>query len=80
MRLELGASWRILLYTDGLLEATVARRLRPRRQDGLLRIVDGALGAAPQDDLVDRVLHDVRALHGGDLVDDAAVVVLGWSA
>jgi hypothetical protein len=29
---------------------------------------------------VERVLHDVRTLHGGDLVDDAAVVVLGWGA
>jgi hypothetical protein len=29
---------------------------------------------------VDRVLHAVRELHGGDLVDDAAVVLLGWGA
>ena len=44
-----------------------------------LRIVDGAISAA-QEDLVEQVLHDVRELHGGDLVDDAAVVVLGWRA
>ncbi|MEZ0449463.1 PP2C family protein-serine/threonine phosphatase [Cellulomonas sp. ICMP 17802] len=78
VRLELEASWRILLYTDGVLEATIAGGSDRVGKTGLLRIVDGAL--ASREDLVDRVLHDVRALHGGDLVDDAAVVVLGWSA
>lgn len=80
VRLELAASWRILLYTDGVLEATIAGGSDRVGKTGLLKIVDGAVSAAPRGDLVDRVLHDVRALHGGDLVDDAAVVVLGWSA
>ena len=78
MRLELEPSWRILLYTDGVLEATIGDGSDRLGKTGLLRIVDGAV-AAPGD-LVDRVLHDVRELHGGDLVDDAAVVVLGWRA
>jgi serine phosphatase RsbU (regulator of sigma subunit) len=78
VRLELGASWRILLYTDGVLEATVGGGSERVGKTGLIRIVDAAVVA--RGDLVDRVLHDVRALHGGDLVDDAAVVVLGWSA
>ena len=59
----------------------IARRLGPRRQDRAARASSTARSRrAPQDDLVERVLHDVRALHGGDLVDDAAVVVLGWRA
>ncbi|WP_082515826.1 PP2C family protein-serine/threonine phosphatase [Cellulomonas sp. Leaf395] len=78
VRLELEPSWRILLYTDGVLEATIGDGSDRLGKTGLLRIVDGAV-AAPGD-LVDRVLHDVRELHGGDLVDDAAVVVLGWRA
>ena len=78
VRLELDPSWRILLYTDGVLEATIAGGNDRVGKTGLLRIVDGAVAA--QGDLVERVLHDVRALHGGDLVDDAAVVVLGWRA
>ncbi|MDQ0374405.1 PP2C family protein-serine/threonine phosphatase [Cellulomonas humilata] len=78
VRLELDPSWRILLYTDGVLEATIAGGTDRVGKTGLLRIVDGAVAA--QGDLVERVLHDVRALHGGDLVDDAAVVVLGWRA
>jgi len=78
VRLELAPSWRILLYTDGVLEATIAGGTDRVGKTGLLRIVDGAVAA--EGDLVERVLHDVRALHGGDLVDDAAVVVLGWRA
>jgi serine phosphatase RsbU (regulator of sigma subunit) len=78
VRLELGPSWRILLYTDGVLEATIGDGSDRLGKTGLLRVVDGAVAA--QGDLVERVLHDVRQLHGGDLVDDAAVVVLGWRA
>ncbi|KQR11238.1 serine/threonine protein phosphatase [Cellulomonas sp. Leaf334] len=78
VRLELEPSWRILLYTDGVLEATIGGGSDRLGKTGLLRIVDGAVAA--QGDLVERVLHDVRELHGGDLVDDAAVVVLGWRA
>jgi hypothetical protein len=37
--------------------------------------VDGA-----PEGVVDHVLHLVRELHGGDLVDDAAAVLLGWGA
>ncbi|WP_421741866.1 PP2C family protein-serine/threonine phosphatase [Cellulomonas sp.] len=78
VRLELGPSWRILLYTDGVLEATIGDGSDRLGKTGLLRVVDVAVAA--QGDLVERVLHDVRQLHGGDLVDDAAVVVLGWRA
>jgi serine phosphatase RsbU (regulator of sigma subunit) len=78
VRLELTPSWRILLYTDGVLEATIGNSSDRVGKTGLLRIVDGAVAASG--DLVEQVLHDVRELHGGDLVDDAAVVVLGWRA
>ena len=78
VRLELPPSWRVLLYTDGVLEATIRGSNDRVGKTGLLRIVDGAVSA--QGNLVERVLHDVRELHGGDLVDDAAVVVLGWRA
>lgn len=91
-RLELGSSWRVLLYTDGLLEATVHGGPARVGKAGLLAVVDDALtaertraaGGAPVDGapegVVDHVLHLVRELHGGDLVDDAAAVLLGWGA
>jgi len=69
------------MFTDGLIEATVAGGPDRLGQEGLRAILedqvrrDGRAGARSA--LVDRVLETVRALHGGDLVDDAALVVLG---
>ncbi|GIG38534.1 PP2C family protein-serine/threonine phosphatase [Cellulomonas phragmiteti] len=86
-RLDLGASWRLLLYTDGLLEATVAGGAQRLGKAGLLDVVDATVrGTATtdgdvrpdEDPLLGRMLSGVRALHGGDLVDDAAVVLVGW--
>jgi serine phosphatase RsbU (regulator of sigma subunit) len=77
VRLDLPDAWRILLYTDGVLEATVAGGPERVGKAGLLALIDRAL-ADGADDLVDRLLREVRELHGGDLVDDAAVVVVGW--
>ena len=81
-RLDLtGGPWRILLYTDGVLEGHGPRRIDPRRQGpGSWRSSDEALSVGRAVDLVERTLQAVRALHGGDLVDDAALVVLGWGA
>lgn len=93
-RLEFEDTWWLMLYTDGLLEATVldrapvARDLRdgpvtlhlPRPRiglDGLLEAVSAEylLGT---DGLTERILRRVHDLHGGRLVDDAAVLILGW--
>lgn len=97
--LELDGSWWLMLYTDGLLEATVREpdegaegRARveddPRRdRGGRSRIgIDGLLAAVSAefrdgtDELVERILRTVHAVHGGRLVDDAAVLILGWPA
>jgi hypothetical protein len=40
-------------------------------------VVGGGRAAAPADP-VDEVLREVRRRHGGELVDDTAVVVVGW--
>ena len=84
LRLELGHDWGVLLHTDGLMEATLAGSTARVGKAGLVEVVDDALAACALDPdgpaLVDRVIDGVRALHGGDLVDDAAVVVVGWHA
>jgi len=80
-RVALTDGWRVAMFTDGLIEATVAGGSDRLGQEGLRAIMedqvrrDGRAGARSA--LVDRVLESVRALHGGDLVDDAALVVLG---
>ncbi len=92
--LELAAPWRILLYTDGLLEATVGDGTQRLGKAGLLEVadetivsreVDGHRSAVldatlrpDEDHVLGRLLSAVRERHGGDLVDDAAVVLLGW--
>ncbi len=74
-RLELGERWRLMMYTDGIIEATVdGGRIG---KQGLVEVVDAALrdGATS---LVEDVISQVRRRHGGQLADDAAAVVLGW--
>ncbi|HEY0186927.1 MAG TPA: SpoIIE family protein phosphatase [Cellulomonas sp.] len=77
-RVELGARWRLMLYTDGVLEATIQGSALRVGEDGLLAVTDRALVEAPAQ-VVDTVLHEVRRQHGGALVDDTAIVVLGWA-
>ncbi len=89
-RLELAPSWRVLLYTDGLLEATVDDAGTRLGKQGLLELADRTLNGGPgpggdgiapdEDPVLGRLLSAVRERHGGDLVDDAAVVLVGWCA
>ncbi|MCL3860143.1 SpoIIE family protein phosphatase [Actinotalea sp. K2] len=108
-RVELGTSWRVVLYTDGVLEATVDGGEERLGEEGFVAVIDEALAIDPSGTalpgrraarldrgpdldedgerldghagvtLVDRILEAVRSRHGGDLVDDTALVVLGWS-
>ena len=95
-RLEFEDTWWLMLYTDGLLEATVldpgpvAAPAPVRAGEVTWRIprprigLDGLLAAVSveylhgHDRLAERILRRVRELHGGRLVDDAAVLILGW--
>ena len=88
--LELGDVWRVMLYTDGLPEATVGGGRERLGKEGLLRVVESAaaeyghVAAVPpgagDDPLVTAVLDEVRDRHGGDLVDDAAMIIVGRRA
>ncbi|HEY0215288.1 MAG TPA: fused response regulator/phosphatase [Cellulomonas sp.] len=75
--LELGHAWRLMMYTDGVLEATIAGSTERIGKEGLLAVTDESLAADPAA-VVDTLLHEVRRQHGGELVDDTAVVVIGW--
>ncbi len=81
-RVDLAEQWRVVLYTDGLVEATVDGGRTRLGEAGLLTILAGAVDAAGAtgraDGVVEAVLESVRRRHGGDLVDDAALVAVGW--
>ncbi|PFG42830.1 serine phosphatase RsbU (regulator of sigma subunit) [Isoptericola jiangsuensis] len=87
-RLTMDGPFAVVMYTDGVVEAALhdagAGRAGRRTSE---RLGVAGLGAVVQDELdregfvgvVERVLHRVRALHGGPLVDDAAMLVVGWT-
>ena len=75
---------RLMLFTDGLIEGYdghdelgVRGRLG---EDGMLRLLTGlAAEGLGSGELVDALLREVQYRNGGELTDDVAVVVLGWS-
>ncbi|WP_298459678.1 PP2C family protein-serine/threonine phosphatase [uncultured Cellulomonas sp.] len=75
--LDLGPRWRLMMYTDGIIEATIAGARERIGKSGLVELVDAAL-AEGTPCLVEDVIAQVRRRHGGQLADDAAAVVLGW--
>jgi serine phosphatase RsbU (regulator of sigma subunit) len=82
----LGDRWSVLLYTDGLIEGRIRRGSYRLGADGLMDLLQDALGAPPfdfgrvsDDALLGRLIDQVRNLNGGDLNDDIAMLALGFS-
>lgn len=78
---EFSGDWSLLLYTDGLIEGRIGRgaeRLGPERlvellqERGLREVVRGRDAGLLLDDLVS----EVETLHGGELTDDLAMVLV----
>ncbi|GAA4733123.1 SpoIIE family protein phosphatase [Isoptericola chiayiensis] len=89
-RVALTGPFAVLTYTDGLVEAELAGhgeapgrargRATPRLGvPGLRTLVQDELDSGGFVGVVERVLRRVRRLHGGPLVDDAAMLVVGWT-
>ena len=86
LEVELGDSWSLLLYTDGLIEGRISRGPYRLGTDGLIGLVRDALGAPPfhpgeitGDALLSNLIDQVRNLNNGDLDDDIAILALGFS-
>ncbi|MFI7588091.1 PP2C family protein-serine/threonine phosphatase [Spongisporangium articulatum] len=80
-RLPLAAQWRLVLYTDGLVEgsrAPGASQVLGVR--GLLEFARDARSRAEVADAVEDLLDRVQRAHGGAMPDDVAVVALQWPA
>ncbi|GLW49777.1 hypothetical protein Stsp02_54380 [Streptomyces sp. NBRC 14336] len=77
MQVELGPEWSLMLYTDGLIEGRVGEGRERLGQDGMVSMVrrqlaEGLRGEA----LLREAVNEVRALNGGELTDDVAVLLL----
>ncbi|MFC8450882.1 PP2C family protein-serine/threonine phosphatase [Kitasatospora sp. NPDC057223] len=76
-RLELQPDWRLLLYTDGLIEGRVGAGSRRLGQDGLAELIgDHQAAGLTRGRLVDSAIAEVEDLNGGALTDDVAVLLL----
>ncbi|WP_037857122.1 PP2C family protein-serine/threonine phosphatase [Streptomyces sp. NRRL S-340] len=76
-QVELGAEWSLMLYTDGLIEGRTGQGGERLGQDGMLELVRRQLGQGLRgEDLLREAVNEVRALNGGELTDDVAVVLL----
>ena len=82
---ELGGSWSVLMYTDGLIEGRVGGGPERLGSDGLIKLIEkeraqATAGQVPDrqanEQLIDAVITRARELNGGDLEDDLAVLVV----
>ncbi|MFD0270174.1 PP2C family protein-serine/threonine phosphatase [Streptomyces sp. NPDC127106] len=79
-QVELGGTWSLMLYTDGLIEGRVGDGKERLGQDGMVEMINrhlerGLSGEA----LLEASVTEARRLNGGELTDDVAVVLLSRS-
>jgi serine phosphatase RsbU (regulator of sigma subunit) len=86
-RVDLGERWRVVLFTDGMLEMTIDGTDQRLGEEGLAELMAAQLVADTgrhrssevEPTVVDRIMEALSIRHGGNLVDDTAIVVIGWS-
>ncbi|MFE2227893.1 PP2C family protein-serine/threonine phosphatase [Streptomyces kronopolitis] len=79
-QVELGGSWSLMMYTDGLIEGRIGVGNQRLGQEGMTELVsrkmaDGLSG----EELLEASVREVRDLNGGELTDDVAVLLLDRS-
>ncbi|MEV4557135.1 SpoIIE family protein phosphatase [Kitasatospora sp. NPDC049285] len=76
-KLRLDPGWRLMLYTDGLVEGRVGAGSPRLGQDGLIDLIaDHQAAGLTRGRLVDSAIAEVEELNGGALADDVAVLLL----
>ncbi|WP_406428794.1 PP2C family protein-serine/threonine phosphatase [Streptomyces sp. NBC_01589] len=77
-QVELGGSWSLMMYTDGLIEGRVGpTRTQRLGQEGMLAMINRQLAEGLNGEaLLEAAVAEVRELNGGELTDDVAVLLL----
>ncbi|MFH8474555.1 PP2C family protein-serine/threonine phosphatase [Streptomyces sp. NPDC018000] len=77
-QVDLGGSWSLMMYTDGLIEGRVGPNGTQRLgQDGMVAMINRQLAQGlTGEDLLETAVTQVRELNGGELTDDVAVLLL----
>ncbi|HLK02722.1 MAG TPA: PP2C family protein-serine/threonine phosphatase, partial [Streptosporangiaceae bacterium] len=73
--------WSVLLFTDGLIEGRVGAGPERLGSEGLIKLITSIRATepdVPDEQLLDRIVDQVRKLNQGDLDDDLAVLALNW--
>ncbi|MEV4974836.1 PP2C family protein-serine/threonine phosphatase [Streptomyces scopuliridis] len=78
-QVELGGSWSLMMYTDGLIEGRIGPGTTQRLgQEGMVEMINRQLAEGLSgDDLLEAAVAQARELNGGELTDDVAVLLLG---
>lgn len=79
--LRFAGDWAMLMYTDGLIDGRVGDGPERLGEQRLVELLRGRLGGDPTRladaaPLLDELVTEVERLHGGDLTDDVAMVVV----
>ncbi|GAA1534399.1 fused response regulator/phosphatase [Streptomyces albidochromogenes] len=78
-QVELGGSWSLMMYTDGLIEGRVGPPGSKQRlgQDGMVDMINRQLTAGLRGEaLLEAAVTEARDLNGGELTDDVALLLL----
>ncbi|MFE2286777.1 PP2C family protein-serine/threonine phosphatase [Streptomyces sp. NPDC059443] len=76
-QVELGGSWNLMLYTDGLIEGRIGAGKERLGQDGMVEMINRHLDSGLSGEgLLEASVTEARRLNGGELTDDVAVVLL----
>ena len=76
-QVELGGTWSLMLYTDGLIEGRIGAGKERLGQEGMVDMVRRQLTTGLSgEELLTAAVNEVRDLNGGELTDDVAVLLL----
>ncbi|MFJ3926491.1 PP2C family protein-serine/threonine phosphatase [Streptomyces sp. NPDC090022] len=76
-QVELGGTWSLMLYTDGLIEGRIGEGRERLGQDGMVEMINRHLTRGLRGEgLLEAAVTEARRLNGGELTDDVAVVLL----